>query len=259
MSLPASNITQRIIDIQQKQRSFAYALLSPQLQISESSPNLQIWLSDLSQEPIGLSVTDAFWEFAGMEESLQTILDGTESNYTLEYVARAESNGQTQYCTFRIMPANPNQPQDGLLLIVEDSTIAGTLQQTLVQERNELRLTKAQLTQANQELDELNKLKSLFLSMAAHDLRSPLSAIQGYADLLRYEITDNTDHATYLQTISSQAAWLGRLINNLLDLDRLNQGKLVLDRAPCNLNDIINASVELNQLSAQFQRNGDNE
>ncbi|MCK7500516.1 MAG: hypothetical protein MZW92_67435 [Comamonadaceae bacterium] len=57
------------------------------------------------------------------------------------------------------------------------------LEQQLIQDRNELRLTKSSLSKANEELLKLNSLKSLFLSIAAHDLRSPLTAMRGYTDL----------------------------------------------------------------------------
>ncbi len=231
-----------------------YAFIHPDLTIGEQSDGLRAWFSDPTLASDEAPLSDAFWEFVGIEPSLQAILAGDETSFSLNNASRAKPNSdELSYLSFHVTAANPKKPQDGLLLLVQDSALVGKLQQELVQERNELRLIRGKLSRANEELEHVSQMKSLFLSMAAHDLSSPLSAIQGYADLLRVEIADNTVHKTHLQTISSQAAWLGRMIKNLLDLDRINQGKLLLDIAICDLNEIILSALEINRLSISFK------
>ena len=79
----------------------------------------------------------------------------------------------------------------GLVHLVQDVTETGTLEQELTQQRNELQLLQRELRQsnlelaaANAELKRLDDLKSQFVSVAAHELRNPLTSILGYVEML---------------------------------------------------------------------------
>jgi len=145
------------------------------------------------------------------------------------------------------------QPEDGLLLIIEDVTKMVSIEQQLVQDRNELRLLQAQLSQANAELIRLNQLKSTFLSIAAHDLRAPLSAIRGYADLVLAELPDEAppEHREFLATIGLEVERLDRLITDFLDLNESERGVLKIRVAPCDLNAI---ALEVAEMIHGFAR-----
>ncbi len=146
-------------------------------------------------------------------------------------------------------PLTDNRPGDGLLLILEDSTEAGQLEQNLVQDKNDLRLVQAELARTNLALHRLNRLKSLFLSMAAHDMRAPLTAIMGYTELVRGDLPPDSDPllAEFLGIIATQVNWLSRLLKDLLDLDQIEQGKLMLDLKDCDLGELVQEVVRLLQ------------
>ncbi len=149
--------------------------------------------------------------------------------------------GKSHYYHYRVVPLIEDQPGAGLLLIVEDSTVSGQLEQNLVQDKNDLRLVQAELARTNRELHRLNRLKSLFLSMAAHDMRAPLTAIMGYTDLVRADLPPDSDPilAEFLGIIAGQVRWLSRLLKDLLDLDQIEQGKLMLDIKTCDLGELV--------------------
>jgi two-component system, sensor histidine kinase ChiS len=102
---------------------------------------------------------------------------------------------------------------------------------------------------ANQELQQLDQLKSKFISMASHELRTPLIAIQGYVDLIREgkggEISES--QRTMLDTVSRNATRLARIVSELLDISRIEENKLVLERVPVSLGNIVSEIAEEQQ------------
>ncbi len=92
---------------------------------------------------------------------------------------------------------------------------------------------------------ELNRMKSDFVSTAAHELRTPLTSIQGFTEyLITTEDIDAQESRKYLTYIHQNAATLGRLVRDLLDLSRLESGQpLSLERRHCLLVDLLEQSL----------------
>lgn len=98
-----------------------------------------------------------------------------------------------------------------------------------------------QLAEKNVELFEANKLKSQFLSNVSHELRTPLSSIIGFAELLRESASEeNERQRRYSENIMSSGRMLLGLINDLLDLAKIEAGKLELHIADINLRELLN-------------------
>jgi two-component system, sensor histidine kinase ChiS len=112
---------------------------------------------------------------------------------------------------------------------------------TFNQMANDLQTKIREIERVNQELLELDQLKSKFISMASHELRTPLIAIQGYVDLIREGkgggISD--EQRKMLDTVSRNATRLARIVAELLDISRIEENKLVLERTPISLSRVI--------------------
>jgi signal transduction histidine kinase/Na+/proline symporter len=94
----------------------------------------------------------------------------------------------------------------------------------------------AELEKANARLRELDRLKSDFLSTVSHELRTPLTSIQSFSEiLLRYDVDDAEKRKKFVSIIHSEAARLTRMINDLLDLSKIEAGRLELYREPLEL------------------------
>jgi len=105
------------------------------------------------------------------------------------------------------------------------------------------------LAEANQAttLREANRLKDEFLSLVAHELRNPLTAVQGYTQMTRRRLQKaGIPEADLkpLETIIAQAHRMTRLVEDLLDLSRIETGRLELRLAQCNLSQLIERTLE---------------
>lgn len=240
IDLDGVRLAARVAQVYGGIRRLAYAHIAPDLTIVQVSANFGRVLQVTPETLPGQPVTAVLWELVGSEDTLQQVLTGALPRYRLEHVNREQPDGSVTYLTFQVAPL-PDRQLTGLLLLVEDSTENGRLQHQLTQDRNELRLLQQQLAQANAELQQLSRLKSLFLSVAAHELRTPLTAIFGYADLLLTSVGDEptTTHREFLEIIRAQANRLSRLTRDILDLDQIEQGRLTIQPAVTDLNGLV--------------------
>ncbi len=94
----------------------------------------------------------------------------------------------------------------------------------------EMTQMNAQLVDANLKLKELDIQKTNFLNIVAHDLRTPLTSIRSYADLLlMYKDEPDYIREEFLTVISHESVRLGNLVNDFLDLSRIESGSMKFD------------------------------
>ena len=100
-----------------------------------------------------------------------------------------------------------------------------------------LRLESQRLIEQNRQMLEAARLKSQFLATMSHELRTPLNAIMGFTHLLlagSYEV-DSPKYRVFLEHIANSSAHLLKLINSLLDLSKVEAGKVEFDPQPLDL------------------------
>ncbi len=116
------------------------------------------------------------------------------------------------------------------------------------QEREKL-LQREQI--AREQAETANRIKDEFLAVLSHELRSPLNPILGWANLLRTRKFDEKTTDRALETIERNAKLQAQLIEDLLDVSRILQGKMVLNICPVNLISVIEAALETVQLATE--------
>jgi signal transduction histidine kinase len=82
---------------------------------------------------------------------------------------------------------------------------------------------------------EANRAKSLFFSTVSHDIRTPLNAIVGFSELLSQGVEDGAERARCLASIRSSAKVLARLVDDVLDLSKMESGKLEILEEPTDV------------------------
>lgn len=102
-------------------------------------------------------------------------------------------------------------------------------QSQLFRRSKELEILSRKLSLSNQELGQLNEMKSKFLSMVVHDVRTPLASIQGYSEILLGRIKEERD-TICLNNIVGATQQLARLISDLTDLAMIEAGKLKMEK-----------------------------
>jgi len=119
-------------------------------------------------------------------------------------------------------------------------------------QRRALEETNARLEAANEEARRASAVKSRFLAHMSHELRTPLHAISGLAHLLR-EDPNAPRSAEYIDGIHSSAQLLVSLIGQVLDLAKIESGRMELQRAPFSLAESLGAVFQPQQARAQFK------
>jgi signal transduction histidine kinase/FixJ family two-component response regulator len=100
------------------------------------------------------------------------------------------------------------------------------------------------LEEAKAYSESLLKSKEQFMLSLTHDLKSPLSSIIGFTGFMQGDANVSPQHKNYLQNISKASNHILKLVNDLLDLARLETGKLTIDQIPFNLKPLIDDIVE---------------
>jgi two-component system, sensor histidine kinase ChiS len=118
----------------------------------------------------------------------------------------------------------------------------------------ELAKINSELIRSNAELRRVSELKSNFLSIASHELKTPLTSIKGYSDIIIDTMKEKLDGGVYrmIESINRAADRLHRVVNNILDVTRIEQKRLRLKPERMELAVVARECIDdLSQFSAQ--------
>jgi signal transduction histidine kinase/putative methionine-R-sulfoxide reductase with GAF domain len=105
-----------------------------------------------------------------------------------------------------------------------------------------------------QQIQKLDQLKTELISTVSHELRTPLTSIQGFSELVLRDSAVKDRHGKYLGIINRESKRLNRLINNFLDLARLESGQLTLIKEPIEVVDLVESAVKLLKPQAEERK-----
>lgn len=100
------------------------------------------------------------------------------------------------------------------------------------------------------ETKKANEMKDLFTNMIAHELRAPLTAMRGYASMIRENEAVQQDVRAQASKIEDAAGRLVLVVSDLLDVARIHSGKLSITKSNCNIQTIITSVIEAMQSTA---------
>ena len=136
--------------------------------------------------------------------------------------------------------------------------IVSAQQLQLEREVESHRLTEAKLRRAKEDAERADRAKSAFLANTSHELRTPLNAIIGFSEVIRSETfgpVDNPRYLEYLKDIYDSGSHLLRIINDILDLSKIEAGKATLDKEErVELAPAIEAAARMVQPQADAER-----
>src|SRR5262249_2864996 len=117
--------------------------------------------------------------------------------------------------------------------------------------------TERELIAAREAAEKASTAKSDFLAKISHEIRTPLNSIVGFSEVMleeRFGPIGNERYRDYLKDIRGSGEHLVALLNDLLDLSKIEAGKLDLSLTSVNLNDVVQSCVTMIQPQANRER-----
>jgi PAS domain S-box-containing protein len=167
----------------------------------------------------------------------QVFTDGQPRRNVLMHLTDAQGRPRTFMVNASPVPGAGGKPA-GTLISLDDVTM--------------LEEKEVQLRLARDEAEAANRAKSDFLANMSHEIRTPMNAILGFAELLRRGWqTDPQDTRRHLDTILGSGRHLLALINDILDLSKVEAGRLEVERVACPVHQVVQEVADIMRLRAE--------
>ncbi|MCX8499093.1 MAG: hypothetical protein ORN25_06975, partial [Caulobacteraceae bacterium] len=174
-----------------------------------------------------------------VERQLAAMLAGQVDSFSTLY--RANLDGLSQWFSLRAYTLK--DAGQAKVLVVQDNVTE------IKASEAKLRQTNRGLRRARLEADMANRAKSRFLATMGHEIRTPLNGIVAIADVLSRSKLAESDR-DLIDTISSSADTLSGLLVDMLDVARIEAGRVSLERAPFHLGDALRSIIALSNIIA---------
>lgn len=245
LAVQALHLTTRLSAVQQKVHDLSVELLDKTIQLAEAKNRMEAVLASMGE---GLLVIDSNGVVAQINQSACRILE-IEADQVLGKTLEQSSTGSrflvlAQYLNQRGTSLS-GETMDPQRINLQEKVVEVSI--APIQEREGysgdggIVMNLRDVTRQA----ELDRLKADLISIVSHEIRSPLSNIMGYIDLV---LTDphqalSEDHAEFLRVAHRNGARLAHLVDDMLDLSRLDAGKVEMDITGVDLEYLINFSL----------------
>ena len=171
------------------------------------------------------------------EASLENIRErlSKEKSFAVRIRRHTSAEEKYKYVEWRIVKLANEETQDMAIIAVKD------VDGDVLAEEKQQELLKTALLQA----EHANRAKTTFLTNMSHDIRTPMNAIIGFAGIAASHIDNRERVQDCLEKIMSSSNHLLSLINDILDMSRIESGKMTLQEKECNLSDRIHNIVHM--------------
>lgn len=158
---------------------------------------------------------------------------GAWSHYALEVLFYGTTGPIVMWIILRIVRGWVEQKERAE---AEVYRLNAELQQRVDERTRELREKNEALATANAELQQLDRMKSEFVSLVSHELRAPLTNVRGAVELMEGDCPAlNSTCERMFKVVSEQIGRLGRMVNEVLDVTRIEAGGLTLTKEPVDV------------------------
>jgi PAS domain S-box-containing protein len=168
-----------------------------------------------------------------------SLLDG-EDTYEIEHRLIKENSGEVRHV---LEKCQHERDESGAVI----RSIG------MVQDITERKLNEKALLAATRSAKAANQSKGLFLAKVSHEIRTPMTAIIGFSELLE-DANLTPDERMYLEAIQSSTSNLSSLLQDILDLSKVDAGELVIKQKDFNLHKLINELVSTQKMQIEVKK-----
>lgn len=189
------------------------------------------------------------WKEFVLEESMEDYCSMVNVDYLKECFAKGEAEVVAEYWG-RVFPDENICVRQSFIMTKDNDTDDIMVMVVTKEITNQVRKQKEQtqaLQDALMQAQHANRAKTTFLSNMSHDIRTPMNAIIGFTTIAVSHIDNKTQVQDCLQKILSSSNHLLSLINDILDMSRIESGKVQIKEQECNISELMHNLVNIIQ------------
>jgi PAS domain S-box-containing protein len=165
-------------------------------------------------------------DIANYFSTLESCLEGEQNFYALEYRVKAK-NGSYKWIN------------DWSIVTKVDNNGEPVVMVGIIQDISQKKQVEEELIKAKEKAEENDKLKTAFLANVSHEIRTPMNGITGFAELLYNNTVSDTEKHQYLEIIYKSSNQLLSLLNNIIDISKLETRQLQLFNREVSINELL--------------------
>lgn len=202
------------------------------------------WIQDYGLSKHGFNETNIIGKshyevFPGLKQEWKDIhqnaLQGITKKHDDDHFARED--GSTEWLNWDVRPwYNEKNEIGGIMMLTEVTT--------------NRKLADIEIRRAQAIAEKASEAKSVFLANMSHEMRTPLNSIIGLSDIMS-QTTLESENAQHLKVIQKSGEVLKTLIDDIIDLTRIESGKVVLQKMPVNFFELTEKLIQIFQLEAK--------
>ncbi|MGR3493406.1 MAG: histidine kinase dimerization/phospho-acceptor domain-containing protein, partial [Shimia sp.] len=198
----------------------------------------------MTQRILGAPETQALFEAAARRQGREGLPDPTPDFLEeLERELAGSVGAATAHAMVGQIVGRAAVTVEELMAVADETAQMMEYSAQLEAKSDELTATARQLQTANAKLTALSEQKDAFLSQISHELRTPMTSIRAFSEILQEPGLSAEDHARYAAVIHGEAIRLTRLLDDLLDLSVLENGQVTLDVSTGTVGDLLDQAI----------------
>jgi len=199
----------------------------------------------MSQRIFGVAEAQKFFETEARNQGKRGILPDATPEFLdlLERELAGSVGAATAHAMITQIIGGRLVTVDDLMAVASETAQIMEHSAQLEAKSEELARTARQLRDANEMLQKLSVQKDSFLSQISHELRTPMTSIRAFSEILMDEEITGDERSRYARIIQDESIRLTRLLDDLLDLSVLENGQVNLDIQPGNLSELIDRAL----------------